>query len=98
MELVLIHYSAPPVVGGVESVIGHHARLMTDAGHNVRILAGRGAQVDPRIPFVQVPLADSRHPEILALKAELDAGRVPPVFEELTSRLTLILDQAIGKA
>ncbi len=98
MEIMLIHYSAPPVVGGVESVIAHHARLMADAGHNVRILAGRGAQVDPRIPFVQVPLADSLHPDILAVKAELDAGRVPPVFEELTSRLTLILDQAIGKA
>ncbi len=98
MEIVLIHYSAPPVVGGVETVITHHARLMADAGHSVRILAGRGAQVDSRIPFVQVPLADSLNPDILAVKSELDAGRVPPVFEELTSRLTLILDQAIGKA
>ncbi len=98
MEIVLIHYSAPPVVGGVESVIAHHARLMADAGHSVRILAGRGAQVDPRIPFVQVPLADSLHPEILKVKAELDKGSVPKAFEELTSKLTLILDQAIGKA
>ncbi len=98
MEILLVHYSAPPVVGGVESVIAHHARLMVNAGHSVRILAGRGAQVDPRIPFVQVPLADSLNPEILAVKAELDAGQVPPVFEELTSRLTLILDQAIGRA
>ncbi len=98
MEILLIHYSAPPVVGGVESVIAQHARLMANAGHSVRILAGRGAQVDPHIPFVQVPLADSLHPEILAVKAELDAGRVPKAFEELTSRLTLILDQAIGRA
>ncbi len=98
MEIVLIHYSAPPVVGGVESVIGHHACLMADAGHSVRILAGRGAQVDPRIPFVQIPLADSRHPDVLALKAELDAGRVPPAFEELTDRLVTELEKGAGGA
>ena len=54
-EVALLHYSAPPVVGGVESVLGHHARLMADAGHQVRIVAGRGEQVDPRIPFIHLP-------------------------------------------
>jgi len=98
MEIVLVHYSAPPVVGGVESVLGHHARLMADAGHRVRILAGRGEQVDPRIPFMQVPLADSRHPDVLALKAELDAGRVPPAFEELVNQLAAELERAFGGA
>ena len=97
MDIVLVHYSAPPVVGGVESVLGHHARLMADAGHNVRILAGRGAQVDPRIPFMQVPQADSRHPDVLALKAELDDGRVPPAFDELVNQLAEELKRAIGK-
>jgi hypothetical protein len=28
-RVALLHYSAPPVVGGVESVIAHHARLMS---------------------------------------------------------------------
>lgn len=87
-KVALLHYSAPPVVGGVESVLGHHAYLMADAGHQVRIVAGRGAQTDPRIPFHPLPLADSRHPEILKVKAELDAGRVPPEFSELVDSLT----------
>ncbi len=77
MKIALLHYAVPPVVGGVESVIGHHARLMADDGHAVVLVAGRGGQVDPRIPFVSLPQVDSRHPEVLALKAELDAGRVP---------------------
>ncbi len=42
MKIDLLHYSAPPIVGGVESVISHHARLMSKAGHPVRIIAGRG--------------------------------------------------------
>ena len=64
MKIGLIHYSALPVVGGVESVMDTHARLMADDGHQVMVVSGRGAQVDQRIPFVQVPLADSRHPQV----------------------------------
>ncbi len=90
----LLHYAAQPVVGGVESVLGHQARLMADAGHQVRILAGRGAQVDERIPFISIPLADSRHPEILALKPELSAGRLPDEFAGLSDRLCATLLEA----
>jgi mannosylglucosylglycerate synthase len=94
-KVALLHYSTPPIVGGVESVLGHQARLMADAGHQVRIVAGRGEQTDPRIPFVHVPMADSRHPDVLALKTELDAGRVPPEFAERVDSLTANLHEAV---
>ncbi len=42
MKIAILHYTSPPIVGGVESVLAHHARLMTKAGHAVTILAGRG--------------------------------------------------------
>ncbi|MBL8045325.1 MAG: glycosyltransferase [Anaerolineales bacterium] len=87
MQIALIHYSAPPIVGGVESVLAHQARLMANAGHAVRIVAARGAQTDARIPFVSVPLADSRHAALAPLKVELDAGRVPPDFERRVDEL-----------
>ena len=94
-DIALLHYSAPPVVGGVESVLGHHARLMADDGHQVRIVAGRGEQTDPRIPFIQIPLADSRHPDVLSLKKELDTGRVPNSFAALIDSLTTHLRAAL---
>ena len=47
-RVALLHYAAPPVIGGVESVVGQHARLMADAGHQVCIVAGRGERTDPR--------------------------------------------------
>ncbi|RPJ29068.1 MAG: glycosyltransferase family 1 protein [Chloroflexi bacterium] len=94
-KVALLHYSAPPIVGGVESVLGVQARLMADAGHQVRIVAGRGEQTEARIPFIQLPLADSRHPEVLAVKAELDAGRVPSGFDKLTVALTANLNEAL---
>ncbi|HTP00083.1 MAG TPA: hypothetical protein VMJ64_01815, partial [Anaerolineales bacterium] len=87
MNIVLIHYAAPPVVGGVEAVMGRQARLMADAGHHVCVIGGRGAQTDARVEFVSIPEVDSRNPEVLELKAELDAGRVPVKFEPLALRL-----------
>ncbi|MBN2119220.1 MAG: glycosyltransferase family 4 protein [Anaerolineales bacterium] len=94
-KVALLHYSAPPIVGGVESVLGYQARLMADAGHQVRIVAGRGEQTDPRIPFIHLPLTDSRHPEILELKAELDQGRLPSGFDELVAALRALLVEAL---
>ena len=47
MQIALLHYSVPPVIGGVESVLAQQARLMADAGHNVRGIAGRGEKFDP---------------------------------------------------
>lgn len=77
-------------------MLGHQARLMADAGHEVCIVAGRGAQTDPRIPFIQIPMADSRHPEVLRVKAELDAGRLPPEFARLADSIAAELNDALG--
>ncbi|RPJ22846.1 MAG: glycosyltransferase [Chloroflexi bacterium] len=94
-KVALLHYSAPPIVGGVESVLSHQARLMADDGHQVQIVAGRGEQTDPRIPFIQLPMADSRHPDVLVIKAELDEGRVPSGFAELVDSLTANLGEVL---
>ena len=96
MNVTLLHYAAPPVVGGVESVIGHHARLMADDGRHAAILAGRGSQTDPRIPFIHLPEADSRHPAVLGVKAELDVGQVTPHFEALVGVLTAALSRLLA--
>jgi glycosyltransferase involved in cell wall biosynthesis len=95
MDIALLHYSVPPVVGGVESVLAHQAHLLAEAGHAVRLIAGRGGSTDARIPARIVPLADSRHPDVLAVKAELDAGRVPPQFEALVAALSAALTGAL---
>jgi glycosyltransferase involved in cell wall biosynthesis len=97
-RIALLHYSAHPIVGGVESVLGHQARLMADAGHQVSVVAGRGAQTDSRIPFHQVPLADSRHPEVLALKADLDRGQLPSGFSRVVDALTADLKEILDDA
>jgi glycosyltransferase involved in cell wall biosynthesis len=96
LHIALIHYSAPPVVGGVESVLAHHARLMTQAGYTVRILAARGEPISDQIQFIPLPLIDSRHPRVLAAKAQLDRGSVPADFEPLTAEISYALQNALA--
>ena len=95
MHIALLHYSVPPVVGGVESVLAQQARLLSQNGHTVRILAARGEPLSDRIAFVRLPLIDSRHPRVLAAKAQLDRGTVPDDFEPLTTEITQALQQAL---
>ena len=52
MNIAILHYSVPPVVGGVESVIAHHARLMSADGHAVRLIAARGDALEEQIPMI----------------------------------------------
>lgn len=87
MKITLLHYSAPPIVGGVESVLEHHANLMERHAHSVQVIAGRGETFSAKIPLHLAPLADSRHPEILAVKKELDAGIVSKKFDELVRQI-----------
>jgi glycosyltransferase involved in cell wall biosynthesis len=96
MRVALLHYAAPPVVGGVEGVLAHQARLMTEAGHRVRVIAARGGAGSAAIEFMRLPQVDSRHPQVLAVKAQLDAGAVTPDFERLQEALAAELRGALA--
>lgn len=98
MNVVLLHYASPPVVGGVETVLARQAELLVRAGHHVQVLTGRGAAWDARIPVVVLPEADSRHPQVLSLKQELDRGIVPPEFAGLTDALYAELRRRLAQA
>lgn len=80
MNIALIHYAAPPVVGGVETVMARQAGLLARAGHTVRILTGRGKTWDERIPVEVLPHLDSLDATVLQLKSGLDEGQVPADF------------------
>ncbi len=86
MEVVLVHYSYPPVIGGVESILRQHAALFARHGHTVRVLAGAG-ESDPHASVTIVPELSSNHPLVVEMTAELAAGAPGPAFAELQRRL-----------
>ncbi|MBI3162582.1 MAG: hypothetical protein HYZ23_08730, partial [Chloroflexi bacterium] len=94
MNIALLHYSVPPIVGGVESVIAHHARLMSANGHSVRLIAARGEALEESIPLTSIPLADSQQARVLAVQEALDRGQVTVEFEALRGELITQLQNA----
>ena len=95
LSIALIHYAAPPVIGGVERVLARHAVLMADAGHHVRVIAGRGRVPDPRVRFVRLPLLDPRHHRIERLQRDLDIGEVPDDFAAVAGTIASELRAAL---
>jgi tRNA1(Val) A37 N6-methylase TrmN6 len=63
-SVAIVHYSCPPVIGGVESVIRSHALLMADNGYKVRIIAGKGERFRDDIDVVIVPSISSGSREV----------------------------------
>lgn len=96
MNVAILHYSVPPVVGGVESVIAHHARLMTEDGHSIRLIAGRGESLREDIPLLSLPLTDSQHPRVLVVKEQLAFGDVTGDFDSLRDEIAAQLQNALA--
>ena len=96
MNIAVLHYSVPPIVGGVESVIAHHARLMSAGGHSVRLLAARGEAAGGDVSLTRIPLADSRHERVTQMNEELKRGEVNANFESLLSELFDALQNALA--
>jgi glycosyltransferase involved in cell wall biosynthesis len=81
----------------VESVLAQHAKLMTQGGHEVRVIAARGeeAALERGVRLVDLPLVDSVHPRVLAVKAALDRGEVPPEFGPLSDEIFEALQSSL---
>jgi glycosyltransferase involved in cell wall biosynthesis len=88
-ETAILHYTAPPVVGGVEAVIQAHTHTFIKAGYPVTIIAGRGEEsaLPSEANFVSIPMIDSLHPRITRASSLLEQGEVPSDFDDLTNQL-----------
>ena len=86
-HIAILHYAAPPVIGGVESVLEQHAQLFVRAGHRVRIVAAKGGSSCTPAEFYPFPLVGSQHETILSVKRQLDQGIVPDDFGQLVETI-----------
>jgi glycosyltransferase involved in cell wall biosynthesis len=96
-RIALVHYTAPPVVGGVETVLAAQARSLARAGRQVRVVAGRGRAAAIGVPVVRIPLLDARHPRLRSARAALEVGHPPADFELLVDELEGALADVLGE-
>ena len=96
MKVAFLHYSAPPVVGGVENVMASQAECLNNFGFDVEIICGRGKQWHPDIKVKNYPLIDSRNPQVLDLKKSLDQGIVSQDFDRTVDQIFKWLKDALA--
>jgi len=89
LRIAILHYTAPPVTGGVEAVMQAHAGLLAGAGVQVSVVAGRGdaSALPAGVDLTIIPEMDSSHPRVAGMRPALDAGEIPGGFEDLTRDL-----------
>lgn len=98
LRVLILHYSSPPIIGGVETTIYHHARLLAEGGHSVVLVVGRGESFAAGVQFQPLPLADSRDPEILVVQQSLAEGTVSGDFERLSEQIFIRIRQLIDNS
>jgi hypothetical protein len=93
----VLHYTAPPVIGGVEAVIQAHARVFVEAGYPVTVVAGWSEEtaLPPGVGFVRIPEMDSRYQAIVETNRVLERGEVPDGFDSLVDRLVESLAETL---
>ena len=82
-------------MGGVESTIYHHARLLFQAGFEVSLVAGRGEAIEDAIPIKLIPEIDSRHPRVMKIGDQLTNGEVSQDFYHLRDELIVSISASL---
>ncbi len=86
-SVALVHYSAPPVIGGVEFVLEEQARQFLAAGFPVEVVVGEGEKFHEQIPLTIVPEIGTRYQPTKEAILRLSQGD-PSHFNKAVRRLT----------
>lgn len=97
-SIAILHYSAPPVIGGVEAVLQGHAWQFRKAGYPTAVIS---CGADPNLlagcETINIPEIGTNHPEILRAAASLENGIIPPEFTALTQQLADVLRPVLSR-
>jgi glycosyltransferase involved in cell wall biosynthesis len=96
-RIALVHYSSPPVIGGVEFILEAHAHQMLRHGYQVKIIAGKGKSFAKNIPVSIIPEADSLGAENKVVNRELEKDLVSACFARLRDKIYRKLTQELKR-
>ena len=86
-KIAILHYSCPPVIGGVEFIIEAHAREFAKAGYDTKLIVGKGEDVWPGVPSVVLPNISSGGGKLAPVLESIGRGEVPPSLDNAVSQV-----------
>lgn len=98
IRTAILHYSSPPVVGGVEAVLHAHAKVFLQEGYPVSVITGRGeaSALPEGSKFIRLPLLNSQNKKILGINHDLEKGIVGDAYFEIRDRIKSQLEKIVG--
>jgi glycosyltransferase involved in cell wall biosynthesis len=90
LRIGILHYSCPPVVGGVEEILSRQAYIFHQMGHSVSVLAGMGEDYTKDFPVHIKPVLSSKNARIIKAHEECKKGH-QGALERPTNRIYRIL-------
>jgi glycosyltransferase involved in cell wall biosynthesis len=96
-RIALLHYSCPPVIGGVEFVLEAHARLLAGHGHPPKIIAGRGQSFSADVAMEIIPEMRTLSEVDAQLQGELEKGVISQRFHDLKDKLIARLRPSLAQ-
>ncbi len=90
LRIGLLHYSCPPVIGGVEEILSQQAAVFHRTGHSVSVLAGMGEVYTKDFPVRIEPALSSKNTRILQAHEECKKGN-QEALERPTKRIYRVL-------
>jgi len=93
-KIAIVHYTYPPVVGGVETVIQAHAKILTKNGHKVKIITGEGNGED-EIEVKVIPEIRSLALVDKNLDREIKEGKLSEGFNRLKENIFLKIEKEL---
>lgn len=90
-QVAILHYAAPPIIGGVENTIYFQAKHLKERGFQVKVLTGRGADFLTDVKTILIPMLDSKDHRISQLNKKLFCGQVDQKFFLLKEEIKTLL-------
>jgi len=94
-SVAYVHYSCPPVIGGVEVVLRAQAEMTAAAGMKTRVIVGVGEQFAPDVEVAVIPELSATHERAKAADAAIksgDADTFNEVADVIAAKLASALD------
>ena len=95
-QVVIAHYSLPPVIGGVENMMVPLAELFAQHGYLVNLLAGEGYVEGQNIQTSIIPDFSPNSPHTLNMQRVLQIGSLPENYEFRLQSIQREIETKIG--
>jgi glycosyltransferase involved in cell wall biosynthesis len=95
-RILMVHFTPPGVIGGVELIMHQHIRLLQERGFEIELASGRPGNHDA--PIHLLPEIDTARGEGQAIEAELAEGIVSDRFYAARQAIEAVLRPLVERA